>query len=398
LWIIFVYKVNVFDFLKIKIGAKTMKILYIAKKYDYGDPKRGFSFAHYNFYDSLIKMNNKQHQVVYFPFDEIMLENGRDAMNKMLIERVFQEKPDFCFFCISFDEIKKETIREITNKSMAIILNWFTDDHWRFDNFSKYWAFYFNWISTTDSQAVEKYYKIGYRNVVKTQWAYNHFLYKPLNPARGSTDKEKIQREGVSNGVNLPKIYDVSFVGKPHGNRKKIIKRIKKAGIDINCWGKGWPNGRISQKEMIKIFSQSKINLNLTKSSSVYFLKSIVKIFLKRRSDKSIKIDRPHYWFGNFKSILGKRREQIKGRNFEVPGCGGFLLSGYGDNLGDYYQIDKEIVCYKNINELIEKIRYYLEHDEEREKIAMAGYQRTLGEHTYEKRFEQIFKTIGLIS
>jgi len=44
------------------------------------------------------------------------------------------------------------------------------------------------------------------------------------------------------------------------------------------------------------------------------------------------------------------------------------------------------------------KIRYYLEHDEEREKIAMAGYQRTLGEHTYEKRFEQIFKTIGLIS
>ena len=45
-----------------------MKILYIAMKYDYGDPQRGFSFEHYNFYDSLIKMNNGSNEIVYFSF------------------------------------------------------------------------------------------------------------------------------------------------------------------------------------------------------------------------------------------------------------------------------------------------------------------------------------------
>ena len=46
---------------------------------------------------------------------------------------------------------------------------------------------------------------------------------------------------------------------------------------------------------------------------------------------------------------------------------------------------------------MIDKIKYYLEHNEEREAIARAGYERTLREHTYEKRFNEIFKTIGLI-
>ena len=43
---------------------------------------------------------------------------------------------------------------------------------------------------------------------------------------------------------------------------------------------------------------------------------------------------------------------------------------------------------------MIDKIKYYLEHNEERESIAQAGYERTIREHTYEKRFNNIFKRI----
>ncbi len=354
------------------LTKKEMKILYIAFKYDYGDPQRGLSYEHCNFYDSLI--NNRRYQVLHFPFDKIMLEKGRDKMNKMLIETVSKEKPDICFFSLFTDEIKKETIREITNKSGTVTLNWFNDDHWRFDNYSKYWAPCFNWIVTTDSQAIQKYHKIGYKNVIKSQWACNHFLYKPLK---------------------LPKIYDVSFVGQPHSNRKKIIEKMKKAGVKIECWGRGWPNGKVPQEKMIRIFSQSKINLNLTKSSSGNTLKSIAKIFLKRKKHKSIQIGNPRYWIDNSKSLLGKKREQIKTRNFEIPGCKGFLVTGNADNLGDYYENDKEIIIYKNVNDLIERIGYYLKHDKERELIAQAGYERTLRNHTYEKRFNEIFNFIG---
>ena len=67
-----------------------MKILYAALKQNYGNPQLGFSYEHYNFYDTLIKMNGGINEVVYFPFDEIMLKIGRDEMNKKLLEIVYQ--------------------------------------------------------------------------------------------------------------------------------------------------------------------------------------------------------------------------------------------------------------------------------------------------------------------
>jgi len=351
-----------------------MKILYIAHKYEYNNPDRGFSFEHYNFYDSLLKMDKGIHQIIYFPFDEIMINMGRNEMNKKLIEAAYREKPNLCFFCLRRDEIKKETIREITNKSGAITFNWFNDDHWKFDNFSKYWAPCFNWIATTDYRAVKRYNKMGYKNVIKTQWACNHFFCQPLN---------------------LPKIYNISFIGQPHGNRKKIINNLKRIGIDVECWGWGWSKGKISQREMVKIFSQSKINLAFINSSSLNTLKSFAAIFLRRESDKTIKLNRPDCWLDNLKSVIKRRNaKQLKGRNFDVPGCRSFLLTDATDDLENYYQDGKEIVIYRDLKDLIKKIKYYLEHDKERENIAKAGYERTLREHTYEKRFQEIFNII----
>jgi len=366
-----------------------VKILYVSIKYDYGKLERGYSSEHYNFYDALVKMDNKKHQVVYFPFDEIMAKIGRDEMNAKLLETVRAEKPELCFFCLFTDEIKKETIRKISQNKNTITFNWFTDDHWRFVNFSKYWAPLFNWVSTTDSQAPEKYKKLGYKNVIKTQWACNHFLYK----RQETRDRRQETR------------YDVSFVGQAHSNRKEIIEKIKKAGINIECFGAGWPAGRVSQIEMIKIFSQSKINLNFTESSGGLRLKPIAKIFLNRRTDNSYHLCSPRYWPVNFQSFLAKKRTQIKGRNFEIPGCGGFLLTKSADNLEDYYSFgkpslpvnrrgDKEIEVFNGTNDLIKKIKYYLTHEDERKSIAEAGYQKTIEEHTYEKRFRKIFKKI----
>lgn len=350
-----------------------MKILYIGMKYDYGKPERGFSFEHYNFYDSLVRMNRGENKVIYFPFDEVMNRVGQEEMNRRLLATVEEERPELCFFFLFTEEIKKETIKKISEKSGAITFNWFADDHWRFDNFSRYWAPLFHWVATTDSRAVEKYYKIGYRNVIKTQWACNHFLYRP---------------------VATPKIYDLTFVGQPHSDRKKVVERIRAEGLKIECFGYGWPRGRISQEEMIRVFSASKINLNLNKAS--LFLsspKAIAKIFLRRAGKFFLPLGPVAIW-RNLKLAFSGLREQIKGRNFEIPGCGGFLLTGNADNLEDYYEDGKEIVIFRNTNDLIDKIRYYLEHEKEREEIAWAGYQRTLRDHTYEKRFNEIFKII----
>lgn len=73
-------------------------------------------------------------------------------------------------------------------------------------------------------------------------------------------------------------------------------------------------------------------------------------------------------------------------RLFEATGAGAFVLTEYRDNLSKYFEIDQEIVTFKDEQELFEKIEYYLHNPEQRIAIAKRGQQRCLKEHSMEKR------------
>jgi spore maturation protein CgeB len=87
---------------------------------------------------------------------------------------------------------------------------------------------------------------------------------------------------------------------------------------------------------------------------------------------------------------------QIKGRNFEIPACGGFQLTGTASRLDEFFAPGKEIVLYHTVDDMIEKIRYYLEHEQDRQAVADAGYARVMRDHTYETRFRTLFRQMGL--
>lgn len=350
-----------------------MKILYIALKYDYGKKARGLGFEHYNFYDTLCRMQGARHQIVYFPIDEVMDELGQEAMNAKLLSVAKQEQPDLCFFFLFTDEIYPKTIKAITDSGIKTY-NWFADDHFRFDNFSKYWCWNFSYVSTTDSQALNKYQKIGYKNAIKTQWACNHFLYK--KPEKSATS------------------YDISFVGQPHSARRQMVGQLVDSGLRVECFGQGWPNGRISQKEMIGVFAHSKVNLNLSASSG-FDWKNLARVLVDK-TRQGYRINTPVQASDNFKSFLSRQRPQIKGRIFEIAGCGGLVMTDGADNLNEYFKEGEEIVVFRDAKDLLAKCKYYLADDAKRAQIAEAGYQRIIGEHTYEKRFMDIFQKMGL--
>jgi spore maturation protein CgeB len=77
-----------------------------------------------------------------------------------------------------------------------------------------------------------------------------------------------------------------------------------------------------------------------------------------------------------------KNKEGIKGRHFEICGCGGFQLSFYVRGLNIFYEIDKEIAVYENIDSIADYIRFYLMDEELRAKIAQSGYERSVKEHS----------------
>ena len=81
-------------------------------------------------------------------------------------------------------------------------------------------------------------------------------------------------------------------------------------------------------------------------------------------------------------------------RTFETLGCGTFLLTNNTDRLKDLFDIGKHLVIYDNFDDCCDKIKYYLRHEKEREKIAEAGHAHALRNHTYEQRAKQLIKII----
>jgi len=68
------------------------------------------------------------------------------------------------------------------------------------------------------------------------------------------------------------------------------------------------------------------------------------------------------------------------------------------EELEEFFEIGKEIVCYTDKEDMVNKIKYYLKHDDERETIRQAGYKRCLQDHTWHKRFEMAFHEMGIIT
>lgn len=77
-------------------------------------------------------------------------------------------------------------------------------------------------------------------------------------------------------------------------------------------------------------------------------------------------------------------------RLYEATGVGTMLLTDRKDNLGDLFEIGREVVSYESPDEAIALIKYYAEHVEEAAAIARAGQERTLREHTYAHRMEEL--------
>jgi glycosyltransferase involved in cell wall biosynthesis len=88
--------------------------------------------------------------------------------------------------------------------------------------------------------------------------------------------------------------------------------------------------------------------------------------------------------------------DDINMRLFETLGTGSFLLTNELLALGELFEDGKHLVTYNSYDDMIEKAKYYIEHDEEREKIAEAGYQEAIKHHTYQNRIETIAKIVGI--
>lgn len=173
---------------------------------------------------------------------------------------------------------------------------------------------------------------------------------------------EEFQRDGIPNPIWMPhaveplaypyipsiKKYDIGFVGHINSrNRIDALDRIFKE----------FPNFWFGQRlfdEAAAIYCQSKIVFNI-----------------------SIEDD-------------------INMRCFETLATRSFLLTNWVPTLSELFEDGVHLVTYKTLDEAVEKAKYYIANDEEREKIAEAGYREVISKHTFRHRVETVLKHTGL--
>ena len=81
-------------------------------------------------------------------------------------------------------------------------------------------------------------------------------------------------------------------------------------------------------------------------------------------------------------------------RIYDVMAAEGFMISNYQEEIEDQFEIDKELVVYHNEEELYDKVKYYLNHDDKRKKIAICGQQKIFEQHGYENRIQRIMNIL----
>jgi hypothetical protein len=182
--------------------------------------------------------------------------------------------------------------------------------------------------------------------------------------------KAELNRLGFSPTVlqeigEHPRDIPVSFVGSltsDHASRLDLIEHLARK-IDISIWGRvsGVPatspiwsryRGETWGRDMYEILARSKITINQH-------------------------IDIAESYANNM-------------RLYEATGMGALLITDWKANIADIFEPGKEVVCYRNAQECVDLVEYYLAHDDERARIAKAGQQRSETEHRYSNRTREL--------
>jgi spore maturation protein CgeB len=219
-----------------------MNILCVLGRHQYGDPARGEGIEYGSFIPALRRLG---HDVGHFDSLDLARRADLSKLNSDLLCEVDRDKPDVLLVVHHEHEIWTETLDILRCRRGPALICWTTDDSWKYREFSRFVGRHYHAMTTTYPDCVEKYHRDGIRSVLLTQWAANSEWLQSPKPASECR-------------------FPVSFVGQAYGDRAKMIDKIRKTGVDVACFGQGWPSGPIAAGDIPGIMRDSVISLSFS--------------------------------------------------------------------------------------------------------------------------------------
>ena len=320
-------------------SAKNPNIAIVYKSQDFLH-KEGGGYDHFQFQE-LNKITNCSN----IDYLNIYRKLGRDGFLKYLDDYIEANSIHILLFLTTYWlEFDVEILKQLRKK--VYIVYWMFDDETLFDTFTKYYAQLADLVVTTDYYATFKYAQMGIDSIC---FFTSHDInrYKPLN---------------------LERSIDVSMVGRmDKDSRKELLEYLSDNGIRVETYGLGTKRGFIDFDEMIRVLNSSKININTT---------GILTDLLTELEPAVHRIS------------------QNKGRIAEIALTKSFVLSEYAPGIEKIFELGKEIEVFHDKEELLQKVKYYLAHEDEREEVAQKGYERALRDYDNDIALPRVVRDI----
>ncbi len=155
--------------------------------------------------------------------------------------------------------------------------------------------------------------------------------------------------------------FDVTFVGACYGQRLAFVDYLRRHGIRVEAFGPGWPNGPLPGDEIVDVYARSRINLG-------------------------------------FSGVGYSMREMcLKGRDFEVPMSGALYLTSEQPDLHRVYDVGRQVLTFRDREACLAQINRLLADHEAGYRLRQAAREHCLREHTWERRFHDLFRLEGVL-
>lgn len=288
-------------------------------------------------------------------------------LNQAIVTAADEFQPDLFFF-VGAPFVLQETLQY--TKRYGLNFCHFQDD--MFNPACQTYTFfgslpYWDCIFVTRQCNIKEYQALGVSQVVFVRKAYTPGLYRPTQPNAEEYEKYKGDVVFIGN-FNSPSRAD--FLA-------EVIHRCP--NVKFNIWGMGWSTAKRPH----------------------YWLKPrrwhTWPHLLKAIHPYPLWYDEMSKAMNSHKIVLGllnhHNRDLHTSRTLEIPACGGFMLMERTLEHTDMFKEGEEAEYFNTTSELVDKIRYYLTHDEERQIIARAGHKRCINsDYSYYDRAKTVLE------
>jgi len=232
----------------------------------------------------------------------------------------------------------------------------------------------------------------------------------------------------------IPRQPSACFVGQRYADRDRWMAALIQSGIPVAIYGPGWGSDGGDKSDRTKQPSKYLGRLQPAPGSSASYLRALRQVVcenglvagvtrvvrqIRYRNEtrrlsplfapsaqgsipfeKIADVFAAHEVCLNFSNVWLDGRPgsdliaHVRLRDFEAPMCRTCYLTGYTDEIGEFYEVGKEIDTYGSHEELIDKVRYYLGHHAAAERLRAAGYARARRDHTWANRFSELFSKL----